>query len=176
MSSQAPDTPAPAPLHAVPLARLLDHPDAPGWMAWDWDVRNATGWADLERRVEGGGLRERPTAGAWNGYRFVAEGDWPEGVLAALAPDGAVAGGILDGNLFVCKPHRGNGLAAAIVALAFGLGIKRPGERVQLSQGGRATRRAAHRLAVGQALARGEALAPEVMADYPGLPGCPPRA
>jgi len=158
----------PTPLWTLTLAEVMSPPDAPESMSEWWDRRVRDGWRDLDRAVERHGLRDSVMPSGVDGYAIAYH--LRSGTIAVIeTASGIAVGGLFEGNLHVLAGHQRRGLAAAVMDLAFEVGIKKIGHNVALSRGGRATRRAAHRLSVARALVRGLAVRPEVLADYPDL-------
>lgn len=98
---------------------------------------------------------------------------WPVCVLIAtetpLPADAEIVGGSVGGTHYILPDHRGLGLGADLTIAAFEYGFKTANSLVFYSQAGLGSRRAAHRIAVTEALAAGCPVPDEVIADYPNL-------
>jgi GNAT superfamily N-acetyltransferase len=160
----------PTPLHELTLSELLDVPDAPERMSLDWARSVADGWRELDRMVARYALRDAAVPSGVPGYSIACHAG---ARFIAVFDDatGRAVGGLFEGNLYVEPAHQRRGLATRVTTLAFETGLKRIGHKVCLSTGGRATRRAAHRIAVARAVADGIEVKAEVLADYPELRG-----
>lgn len=80
-----------------------------------------------------------------------------------------IVGGIIGGTHYVLPEYRGLGLGTDLTLAAFECGMKTVDTTVFYSEGGLASRRAAHRVAVAEALAAGCQVPAEVVADYPEM-------
>jgi GNAT superfamily N-acetyltransferase len=162
----------PVPLHRIRLSDLMSPPDAPEvWVAKGFSDEGLSRLdASLEREVVEHGLRSKAEViHAVPGYRMASDG---KTVAVFDSVDETVVGGFLNREVFVLPRHRGRGLGAEILIVAFESGAIGPDNMSGfqwLSPGGRANRRAAHRLAVERALDAGLAVSDDVLVDYPDL-------
>lgn len=168
---QPPLVPGP-PLHAIPLARLVDRP------IWGADGRKNLADTLLPSKLEGlqaDVSRERqcvPSNLDGSGYSLILFP--PEGFEPAMLAASDEAGryvaciGVLCG-LAVQPAHRGHGIARELMIAAFALGVRRADDEFALSPGGRAALASAHRHAVHRAIEAGLDVTDEILADYPDL-------
>jgi hypothetical protein len=138
----------------------------PGFLETEGARQIGQAWIDLRQRACG--LQTSPLP--QSGYAIAREGSrYRDGVVIVTGPDGTVVGGIASGVVVVAPEHRGIGLGAEAVILAFATGIKRVADPVVFSEAGYGNRRAAHRIAVKRAIRGGLRVPDEVLADYPHL-------
>lgn len=119
-----------------------------------------------------GGLPPDMTPCRAEGYRMYVPTE-KRGIIVLYAPDGSLAGGMAGIAPCVSPEHRGRGLGADILLLAFASGIRRLGDGGFMSPMGHRNRRACHRLCVEVALTEGMEVPAEVQAEYPDLVKAP---
>ena len=89
----------------------------------------------------------------------------PDTILV-LDGDDALVGGVENGNLWVHPEHRGRGVATAIHVVVVEADLPVMRSPTAYSEGGHATRVAAHRVLCDRAWERGDDVHPEAALDY----------
>ena len=160
-------------VHETPLAEMLRLPAVPEDVVTQYWAAGAEGYLrNLAALAVHPGLDVTTIGADPQGYEILLISRNSSIIAARHVATGAFIGGIDYRDFFVREEHRGMGVGSHLLLHAFDQRIRNPVMRGHfLSEGGKRTVVAAHRLAVKRAIDGGLDVPSAVACDYPDLIG-----